>query len=80
MLVENLVALGARVAIEDDELVVWGTSDLRSAPLRSHNDHRIAMALAVAALFMPQKPTIDTVECVAKSFPDFFEQLTAKQR
>lgn len=79
-LVENLVALGARVAIEGDELVVWGTSDLRSAPLRSHNDHRIAMALAVAALFMPQKPTIDNVECVAKSFPDFFEQLTAKQR
>ncbi len=79
-LVENLMALGARVAIEGDELVVWGTSDLRSAPLRSHNDHRIAMALAVAALFMPQKPTIDNVECVAKSFPDFFEQLTAKQR
>lgn len=80
VLVENLVALGARVAIEGDELVVWGTSDIRSAPLRSHNDHRIAMALSVAALFMPQKPTIDNVECVAKSFPDFFEQLTAKQR
>ncbi len=79
-LVENLLALGARVTVEGDELVVWGTSDLSSAPLRSHNDHRIAMALAVAALFMPQKPTIDNVECVAKSFPDFFEQLTAKQR
>lgn len=79
-LVENLMALGARVSIEGDELVVWGTNNLRPAPLRSHNDHRIAMALSVAALFMAQKPTIDNVECVAKSFPDFFEQITAKQR
>lgn len=79
-LVENLVALGARVSIEGDELMVWGTNDLRPAPLRSHNDHRIAMALSVAALFMAQKPTIDNVACVAKSFPDFFEQITAKQR
>lgn len=75
---ECLVALGARVAIEGDELVIEGASELHSAPLRSHNDHRIAMAMTIASLFMAPKPTIDNKGCVAKSYPDFFEQLKEK--
>lgn len=77
-MVENLVALGARVAIEGDELVIEGGIELRPAPLRSYSDHRVAMSLAVASLFMDPKPTIDTTRCVAKSYPDFFEQLRDK--
>lgn len=74
-IIENLVVLGARVTIEGNELVVEGLHPLHSAPLRSHNDHRIVMAMTIAALFVEKKPTIDSVECVAKSYPDFFEQL-----
>ena len=76
--VENLVALGAKVAIEGDELVIDGGRELHSAPLRSHSDHRIAMALTLASLFMERKPTLDNKGCVAKSYPDFFEQLRDK--
>lgn len=77
-IVECLVALGARVRIEGDELMIEGSGELHPAPLRSHSDHRIAMAMATASLFMAQKPTIDNLGCVAKSYPDFFEQLNEK--
>ena len=74
-IVENLLALGARVAIENDELVIEGVATLHPAPLRSHNDHRMVMAMAIVSLFMEHAPTIDCVACVAKSYPYFFEQL-----
>ncbi len=73
--VECLAALGAHLRIEGDELVIEGGCELHPAPLRSHSDHRIAMAMSVVSLFMTVKPTIDTIGCVAKSYPNFFEQL-----
>ena len=77
-MVENLVAMGAKVAIEGDELVIEGGRELHSAPLRSHSDHRMAMALTIASLFMERKPSLNNKGCVAKSYPDFFEQLRDK--
>ena len=76
-LVENLVAIGAEVRIEGNELHIVGGKPLRPAPIVTHNDHRIAMAFAVAALFIPkeQRPTMDNTLCVAKSFPTFFQLL-----
>lgn len=75
-LVENLVAIGGDVRLESNRLYIRGGAPLHSAPIRTHGDHRIAMAFAVAALFMDEKPTLDNLDCVAKSFPDFFELLT----
>lgn len=42
--------------------------------LSAHGDHRMAMALAPIALYVPGI-LIDGVECVAKSYPEFWEQL-----
>lgn len=42
----------------------------------AHGDHRIAMAMAVAALRADGPVQIAGAECVAKSFPRFFETLT----
>mgnify|MGYP002572534535 CR=1 FL=1 len=39
----------------------------------SHNDHRIAMMAAVAAPRCAAPVTITGAECVAKSYPDFWE-------
>ena len=39
----------------------------------SHNDHRIAMMAAVAATRCAAPVTITGAECVAKSYPDFWE-------
>ncbi|EKD75559.1 MAG: hypothetical protein ACD_44C00099G0006, partial [uncultured bacterium] len=47
----------------------------------SHDDHRIAMALAVAGLAAQGKTKIENIACVNKSFPEFveaFQKLGAK--
>ena len=41
----------------------------------SHNDHRIAMSIAVSALRCKGEVVIENAECVAKSYPTFFEDL-----
>ena len=49
---------------------------LRAGEVDSAQDHRTAMSLAVAGLIAQGGPTIVRgAECVAKSFPEFFDQL-----
>jgi len=43
--------------------------------VQAHNDHRIAMALSIAALCAKDEVTIQGAECVKKSYPGFFEDL-----
>ena len=74
-LAEGLSALGARVRELPDGLVVEGGAGLRGARVRSHGDHRIAMALAVLALAAEGPSEIEGADCVAVSFPEFFTVL-----
>jgi len=69
---EGLAALGARVRERPDGLEVEGGAPLRGARVRSHGDHRIAMALSVAALGAEGATEIQGAECVAVSFPGFY--------
>lgn len=71
-LAEGLATLGARVRERPDGLVVDGGSPLRGARVRSLGDHRIAMALSVAALGAQGTTEVDGAECVAVSFPGFY--------
>ncbi|MEO8436105.1 MAG: 3-phosphoshikimate 1-carboxyvinyltransferase [Pyrinomonadaceae bacterium] len=73
--VANLRAMGADVEEHEDGLAVKGPARLRGAMLDSYGDHRIAMAFAVAALMAEGESEIREPECVAVSFPDFFERL-----
>jgi 3-phosphoshikimate 1-carboxyvinyltransferase len=75
-LAEGLAALGARVRELPDGLEVErGTTGLRGARVRSRGDHRIAMALAVAAMAAEGASEIEDSDCVAVSFPEFFAVL-----
>lgn len=74
-LVEGLGAMGADIEASTDTLTIRGGRPLRAAALRTHGDHRIAMALAVAALGAKRPSTLDDGECVAVSFPDFWQIL-----
>ncbi|MBQ2248342.1 MAG: type I 3-dehydroquinate dehydratase [Tidjanibacter sp.] len=74
-LVENLVAIGADLRIEGSRLHIRGGAPLHSAPIHTYGDHRIAMAFAVASLFITPRLSLDNCECVAKSFPKFFDAL-----
>jgi 3-phosphoshikimate 1-carboxyvinyltransferase len=69
---QNLRVMGAEVEELEDGLCVSGPTKLRGARIDSHNDHRIAMAFAIAALIADGETEIDGSECVAISFPEFF--------
>jgi 3-phosphoshikimate 1-carboxyvinyltransferase len=76
-LAEGLRRLGARVEEFPDGLRVEGKSfgKLRGAKIDAQGDHRIAMALAVAALGAEGNTIIRDADCVAVSFPNFFAVL-----
>ena len=50
---------------------------LRGGAVSAHNDHRVAMSLAVAASACVGETTIDDAECVKKSAPDFWKEYRA---
>jgi 3-phosphoshikimate 1-carboxyvinyltransferase len=66
--------LGATIELNGDFMEIEGTK-LTGEKVHSHNDHRIAMALAVVALTTDGEVVIEQSEAVAKSWPDFFEKL-----
>jgi 3-phosphoshikimate 1-carboxyvinyltransferase len=76
-LAEGLRQMGARVEEFPDGLRVEGCSagKLRGARVDPRGDHRIAMALAVAALGADGDTLIRDAECVSVSFPEFFTTL-----
>lgn len=71
--------LGIDVELEGDTMRIRGGA-IRSAECVSHHDHRIAMSLAVSALRSDGEIVIRDAECVAKSYPDFFEALESLRK
>lgn len=72
---EEFQKIGISVDISEENVMRIRGGKIRATEVESHNDHRIAMALAVAALCSEGVMRIHGAECVAKSYPDFFEQL-----
>ena len=71
---ETLNALGGDVTATEDSLIIKGKEKLRGgARVSAHNDHRIAMAMAIAATRCDEPIVIEGAECVRKSYPDFWE-------
>ena len=64
--------LGARIEERADGLIIHGATELTGAPVDPHNDHRLAMAMAVVGLKVPGVE-IRNESCVNKSFPNFWE-------
>ena len=73
----QLGALGVQVEPRPDGLVVHGPASLRGAGVESGGDHRMAMALAVAALAATGETTIEGWDAVATSYPGFEDDLAA---
>lgn len=69
----ELNKLGAEVIEKKDSLEIKGKQQLRGGIVDSWNDHRIAMALAVASLKCTEPVIITNSDCVKKSYPHFFE-------
>ncbi len=76
----QLSRLGAFIEEEEGGFTVSGPTRLQGAALDSFGDHRIAMALAVAALCAEGETTIAGWECVDISFPGFEKALEGLAR
>ena len=75
----ELRKMGARIDELPDGFSIQGPNKLRGTQVDSHGDHRIAMALAVAALCAEAETAISGWECVDISFPGFDQVLMSLQ-
>lgn len=75
--VTELTKLGVKVEEQDAAMIIHGEggAGLKGAVIETYEDHRMAMSLAVAGLRIPGVQ-ITGEECVAKSFPDFWERFS----
>jgi len=71
----QLTRMGAKVTERPDGLEITGGTPLQGAELEAHDDHRIAMSLAIAALTAKGKTIIGGAESASISYPDFVATL-----
>lgn len=71
VMTEEMNKMGASIKALEDGMIIEGGSSLKPAKLNSYNDHRIAMALSIAALKAEGKSYILGSECINISFPTF---------
>ena len=69
---EGLNRLGGRVREKPDGLVIDGVGSLKGGRAEGCNDHRVVMALAVAALRSKGDVVLTDAQSIGKSYPDFF--------
>ena len=70
----ELAKVGAVTEVGADQLTVHPPRVLKRASIATYDDHRMAMAFSLAACG-PNPITIEDPECVAKTFPDYFQKL-----
>ena len=75
VLVQEFLKLGVQIALKNDIIEVIGADAVNAAEVDSHGDHRIAMALAIAGLKSKDGIVLRNSESVAKSYPNFFEDM-----
>jgi len=73
-LVKEFGKMNIKVEINGDYMLVTGGQP-EGAHVESHNDHRIAMATAVAALRARGRVSIKDSHAIGKSYPDFFDHI-----
>lgn len=71
---KELKKMGASITEKKEGLIVK-PSVLTGAVLSSHHDHRVAMALTIAALNAKGKSTLCGIDCISKSYPTFIEDM-----
>ena len=79
VMTENLIRMGADVEATEDGMIIHGGSSLQGAIIDSHQDHRVAMSFAVAALAAEGETEIRDASCVSISYPEFYQDLASLQ-
>lgn len=74
--VDELKKLGANIEATEDGMIIQGPTPLHGASLQTYGDHRIGMMGAIAALITDGVVELDDAECIAVSYPSFFEHVS----
>ncbi len=69
----QLRQLGVDIIELEDGMMIEGDAQLNGGTVRSYDDHRIAMMLAIASTVAGEPIFIDNKKCVEKSYPNFWE-------
>jgi 3-phosphoshikimate 1-carboxyvinyltransferase len=72
---EEFAKLGVDILLHEDTMGIKGIHQLNAGAVHSRHDHRIAMAMAVAALRANGPVMIEKAEAINKSYPEFFKDL-----
>jgi 3-phosphoshikimate 1-carboxyvinyltransferase len=72
----ELAKLGAQITETSDGFIIRGPQTLVGATADGHDDHRVAMSLAVAGLAARGQTKVLDAECAGDSFPGFPETLS----
>lgn len=75
-IVSELSKMDANIMELDDGIIIKGKNQLKGSHLKSHNDHRIAMALSIASIAAEGESFISDTECINTSFPNFYSILS----
>jgi len=75
-IVTELNRMGAKISHDEDRLLIEGPTPLRGETVQSHDDHRIAMMLSIAAQIAEGEVEIDDLSSISVSFPGYFNALT----
>lgn len=77
VITENLRAMGGSITPSDDGMSIEGGKTLHGAEIRTHHDHRIAMAFTVAGLNASGETMLDDEQCASISYPSFYDDILA---
>lgn len=75
VLKEEFGKLGVVIELDGDMMLIHGSSSMKPTNVSAHNDHRIAMCLAVVGINLEGEMEISGAESVKKSYPDFWNHL-----
>lgn len=67
--------MGVKVIEEEDKLTIFYSEKLNRTKINHNNDHRIAMACSIAALYADSSSSIQNSDIVKDSYPSFYEDL-----
>lgn len=74
----ELVKLGAKVKVEDDSLIIDPPTTVTPAAIATYDDHRMAMSFALAGTRVHGVKILD-IECINKTYPGYFKDLSKLQ-
>ena len=74
---ELINGLGGRAVAHSDSIEIFPVDSFKGGTVKFYNDHRIAMAGAIAATRSTSDVIIKGAECTNKSYPGFFDDFRA---